>query len=110
MSLFVYLERGKIRICKGYSVEKRLGNALGIMGGNTAYAFADASDDYIKIPGDQLKPKQGLYSMKITSELWETIYFDKLQLVAVDHPDSVDIFVPEQFSPPPFPGLTGLPG
>jgi hypothetical protein len=27
-----------------------------------------------------------------------------LQLVAVDHPDSVDIFVPEQFSPPPFPG------
>ncbi len=30
---------------------------------------------------------------------------DKIQLVAVDHPDSVDIFVPEQFSPPPFPGL-----
>jgi hypothetical protein len=25
-------------------------------------------------------------------------------LVTVDHPDSVDIFVPEQFSPPPFPG------
>jgi hypothetical protein len=24
--------------------------------------------------------------------------------VAVDHPDSVDIYVPEQFSPPPFPG------
>ena len=74
------------------------------MGGNTAYAFPDASDDYIKIPGELLKPKNGLYSIQLTSELWETMYFDKVQLVAVDHPDSVDIFVPEQFSPPPFPG------
>ena len=32
------------------------------------------------------------------------MFFDKIQLVAVDHPDSIDIFVPEQFSPPPFPG------
>jgi hypothetical protein len=77
---------------------------LGIMGGNTAYAFPDASDDYLKIPGDLLKPVKGLYSIQLTSELWETIFFDKIQLVAVDHPDSVDVFVPEQFSPPPFPG------
>ena len=81
-----------------------LGMPLGIMGGNKAYAFPDASDDYIKIPGELLKPNKGVYSIQITSELWETIYFDKLQLLAVDHPDSVDIFVPEQFSPPPFPG------
>jgi len=81
-----------------------LGMPLGIMGGNTAYAFPDASDDYIKIPGDILKPDKGLYSIQLTSELWETMFFDKVQLVAVDHPDSVDVFVPEQFSPPPFPG------
>ncbi len=82
-----------------------LGMPLGIMGGTTAYAFPDASDDYIKIPGELLMPKKGVYSIQVTSELWETIYFDKVQLVAVDHPDSVDVFVPEQFSPPPFPGL-----
>jgi thioredoxin-like negative regulator of GroEL len=82
-----------------------LGMPTGIMGGTTSYAFADASDDYIKIPGEQLKPRNGIYSLKVTSELWETIYLDKLELVAVDHPDSTDIFVPEQFSPPPFPGL-----
>jgi ASPIC and UnbV. len=81
-----------------------LGMPLGIMGGNTAYAFPDASDDYLKIPGDLLKPKNGLYSIQLTSELWETMFFDKVQLVSVDHPDSVDVFVPEQFSPPPFPG------
>lgn len=82
-----------------------LGMPLGIMGGNTAYAFPDASDDYIKIPGELLKPKDGAYSIQVTSELWETIYLDKIQLVAVDHPDSVDVFVAEQFSPPPFPGF-----
>jgi hypothetical protein len=81
-----------------------LGMPLGIMGGNTAYAFPDASDDYIKIPGDLLKHDKGLYSIQLTSELWETMFFDKIQLVAVDHPDSVDVFVPEQFSSPPFPG------
>jgi len=82
-----------------------LGMPLGIMGGNTAYAFADASDDYIKIPGEVMKPDNGKYTIRITSELWETIYLDKIQLVAVDHPESTEIFAEEQFSPPPFPGL-----
>lgn len=82
-----------------------LGMPLGIMGGTRAYAFADASDDYIKIKGESLKVKDGSYPVQITSELWETIYLDKLQLVAVDHPESTDIFVAEQFSPPPFPGM-----
>jgi tetratricopeptide (TPR) repeat protein len=81
-----------------------LGMPLGIMGGNTAYAFPEASDDYIRIPGDILKPENGLFSIQLTSELWETMFFDKIQLVAVDHPDYTDVFVPEQFSPPPFPG------
>lgn len=81
-----------------------LGMPLGIMGGTTAHAFADASDDYIKIPGELLKPKDGKLNIQLTSELWETMFFDKIQLVALDHPDSVDVFVPEQFSPPPFPG------
>ncbi len=81
-----------------------LGMPLGIMGGTTAYAFPDASDDYYKIPGEILKPKDGVYSIQITSELWETIYLDKIRLIAVDHPSSVEVFVDEQFSPPPFPG------
>jgi tetratricopeptide (TPR) repeat protein len=102
---FLYTWNGeKFEFAKDILWRSGLGMPLGIMGGNTTYAFADASDDYIKISGDQMKSKQGLYSIQITSELWETIYFDKLQLIAVDHPDSVDIFVPEQFSPPPFPG------
>lgn len=82
-----------------------LGMPSGIMGGTTVYAFPDASDDYLKIPGKLLKSKNGVYSLQLTSELWETIYLDKLQLVAVDHPGSEDVYVDEQFSPPPFPQL-----
>lgn len=82
-----------------------LGMPLGIMGETTEYAFPDASDDYIKIPTEQVKPLKGKYVMQVTSELWETIYTDLIELIAIDHPDSIDLFVPEQFTPPPFPGL-----
>jgi len=81
-----------------------LGMPLGIMGENTAYGFAAASDDYIKIPSKAIQPKDGKYMLQMTSELWETIYMDKIRLAVADHPDSVDVFVPEQFTPPPFPG------
>jgi tetratricopeptide (TPR) repeat protein len=103
---FLYTWNGeKYTFVKDILWRSALGMPTGIMGGTTSYAFADASDDYLKIPGEQLRTKDGSYSLQITSELWETIYMDKLELVAVDHPDSLDIFVPEQFGPPPFPGL-----
>lgn len=82
-----------------------LGMPMGIMGGTRTYGFADASDDYIKIDGEFLKEKDGAYTIQITDELWETIYLDKLELLAVDHPDSVEVFVDEKFTPPPFPEL-----
>ena len=79
-----------------------LGMPLGIMGEEeaTKYASSDASVDYIKIPGEFLKPKKGKYSIQITDELWETVYFDKIQLIALDFPDSIDLFVDERFTPP----------
>ena len=103
---FLYTWNGEsYEFIKDITWRSALGMPLGIMGGTTKYAFADASDDYIKIPGDKLKPKNGYYSIQVTSELWETIYMDKIELVAVDHPEEINIYVPEQFSPPPFPGL-----
>lgn len=103
---FLYAWDGeKFEFVKDIMWRSGLGMPLGIMGGYTAYAFADASDDYIKIPAESLKPKDGKYTIQVTSELWETIYTDRISLVAVDHPDSTDIFVEEQFTPPPFPGM-----
>ena len=85
--------------------QSALGMPLGIMGGTTAYAFADASKEYVKIPGEILKPKDGIYAIQMTAELWETDYFDKAELIALDHPDSIDVFVDERFTLPPFPPL-----
>lgn len=103
---FLYTWNGeKYVFVKDITWRSALGMPLGIMGGETIHGFADASDDYIKIPGELLKPINNEYSIQVTSELWETIYMDKIELVAVDHPDSIDVFVPEQFSPPPFPGM-----
>jgi hypothetical protein len=52
-----------------------------------------------------LRPRDGRYIIQVTEELWETIYLDEAQLVVVDHPDNVDIYVDEKFVPPPYPPL-----
>ena len=77
-----------------------LGMPLGIMGERTSYASAEASVDYIKIPGELLKAKDKRYSLRVTCELWETIYMDKIELIVLDHPDSIDVFVDERMGPP----------
>jgi len=77
-----------------------LGMPVGIMGnGNANYAPAGASQEYVQIPGEALKPRNGRYVLQVTEELWETAYLDQLRLLAVDHPDSVEVFVDERFPP-----------
>ncbi|WKK66675.1 FG-GAP-like repeat-containing protein [Lutimonas zeaxanthinifaciens] len=103
---FLYTWNGKeYEFVKDITWRSALGMPLGIMGGTTQYAFADASDDYIKIESDQLVARDGVFEIKVTSELWETIYMDQIELVVVDHPEDIEIYVPEQFTPPPFPGM-----
>ena len=66
------------------------------------FVAPDETKDFVKISGAQLQPKAGKYSIQITEELWETAYFDEVKLIAVDHPAGTDIFVNEQYTPPPF--------
>ena len=66
------------------------------------FVAPDETKDFIKISGTQMQPKNGKYSIQITEELWETAYFDEVKLIAVDHPADTDIFVNEQYTPPPF--------
>ena len=70
----------------------------------TAMGFVapDETKDFVKISASQMQPKSGRYSIQITEELWETAYFDMVKLIAVDHPAGTDIFVNEQYIPPPF--------
>ena len=66
------------------------------------FVAPDETKDFVKISGTQIRPKSGKYSIQITEELWETAYFDEVKLIAVDHPEGTDIFVNEQYTPPPF--------
>ncbi len=78
-----------------------LGMPTGIMGGNTTYAPASPAEDYIRIPDNLLKVKDGKYQIRITGELWETPYFDEVKLMVVDHPKTVEALIDEKFGPPP---------
>ena len=79
-----------------------LGMPLGILGGDGAGRHAPAfpSQEYRRLPDGALEPRDGELVLKITEELWEAIYIDEVELVAVDHPDSIAVYVDERFVPP----------
>ena len=100
---FLYTWDGKgFRFVTDVTWRSALGMPLGIMAGGrgAAYAPAQPSQEYLRIPGDVLQPRNGRYVMQLTEELWEIAYMDEVRLVAVDHPDSVEVFVDERFVPP----------
>src|SRR2546428_525928 len=111
---FLYTWNGKnFEFVTDVMWQSALGMPLGIMGGKggrgaNAFAPAGASREYLRIPGDALQPRNGRYVLQVTEELWETAYLDQLRLVAMDHPDSVDVFVDERFPPAPPPGRLQL--
>jgi tetratricopeptide (TPR) repeat protein len=64
-------------------------------------AQATQTEDWIKIRGDQLTARDGLYDVRITADLWETHYFDFVSLMVVDHLPGTEIFVDERYSNTP---------
>ncbi|MEA3460272.1 MAG: FG-GAP-like repeat-containing protein [Bacteroidota bacterium] len=102
---FLYTWNGEeYAFVKDIMWKSALGMPLGIMGENSTYAPSDASVDYIKIPGEQMKMKDHTYTLRITDELWETLYMDKIGLVVLDHPEKVDLYVDERMGPPSLSG------
>ncbi len=57
--------------------------------------------DWVKIRGDQLVVRDGIYDVRITAELWETHFFDHVSLLAIDYPEETSVFVDERFVFPP---------
>ena len=60
-------------------------------------------DEYVAIRGDQLAERDGFLDVRITEELRETAYIDKVRLLAVDHPADLRVIVNEKAKAPPFP-------
>jgi tetratricopeptide (TPR) repeat protein len=49
-------------------------------------------DEYVRIRGDQLKARDGRYELRVTNELEEAVFLDRLQLIAVEHPSDVSVY------------------
>jgi hypothetical protein len=58
-------------------------------------------DEYVRIRDDQLKTRDGRYEIRVTNELEEVLYVDRLQLIAVDHPADCEVYPNEGMTDPP---------
>ena len=76
-------------------------------GGELGYYLAPGTwnvpdpEEYVRIRGDQLREKDGRYELRVTNELEEVLYLDRLRLLAVAHPANVEIFPDEGMVHPP---------
>jgi Tfp pilus assembly protein PilF len=77
------------------------GSALGLRINALGPARIAATQEWYKIPRNDLVPRDGAYDLRITGELWETYYYDWLQLMTVDHPQGTEVFTDERFVVPP---------
>ena len=75
---------------------------LGASSGDGQYFPVD-HDEYVSIPGEALKPRDGEYEIRVTEELREVSYLDQIRLLALDHPADTQIVTNEKFKSPPFP-------
>ena len=76
-------------------------SAIGLRINTIGTARVEATEEWYKISSNQLVPHDGYYDLRFTAELWETYYYDYLNLMTVDHPQGTDIFVDERFVIPP---------
>jgi Tfp pilus assembly protein PilF len=58
-------------------------------------------DEYVRIP--QLREREGSYELRVTNELEEALFVDKVQLISVAHPEGVEIYPNEGLTEPPQP-------
>jgi hypothetical protein len=61
-------------------------------------------DEYLKVPAKSVQSKNGLLSFRFMEPMEETVYLDKVKLLAIDHPAGYEVNPNERFaSAAPFP-------
>ena len=59
--------------------------------------------ELVRIRGDQLQPRDGKLEIRVTNELEEALFVDRLQLLAIAHPRDVEVYPNEGMTDPPKP-------
>ena len=67
------------------------GGEMGGWAGKGAYNFPD-SDEFVRIAPGKLKAKDGFYELRVTNELEEVMYLDKVKLVAIEHDKAAEVY------------------
>jgi tetratricopeptide (TPR) repeat protein len=61
-------------------------------------------DEYLKVPAQSVRPRDGMLSFRFLEPMEETVYLDQVRLLAIDHPADYEVYPNERFvSAPPFP-------
>ncbi len=76
------------------------GSAFGTLLAPATYGYPD-TDEYIKLSRQDVVLKNGQLGITLNNQLEEIIFFDKLELVAVDHPTEFDVYPDEKLLPGP---------
>jgi Tfp pilus assembly protein PilF len=81
------------------------GSAIGFRLPDGSWNYPD-TDEYVRVTGEQLKERGGVYSILMNNQLEEVIFFDAVKLLAVDHPAETDVYPNERLMPaPPYPAF-----
>lgn len=60
-------------------------------------------DEYVRLRGDQLREKNGKFEIRVTNELEEALFVDRLQLLAIAHRENTEVYPNEGMTDPPKP-------
>ncbi len=59
--------------------------------------------EYVRLAPGQLQPRGGRYELRVTNELEEVLYLDRVRLLAIEHPAEVAVYPDEGMTDPPKP-------
>jgi hypothetical protein len=78
------------------------GGEMGHLDAPGSFNMPDPTE-YVRIRGNQLRERNGRYELRITNELEEALFLDKVQLISVAHPQGVEVYPNEGLTEPPQP-------
>jgi hypothetical protein len=60
-------------------------------------------DEYVRLRDDQLRERNGKFEIRVTNELEEALFVDRLQLLSIAHPAATEVYPNEGMTDPPKP-------